>query len=126
MSQDLISDCLCKIMNAKRAGKKELSVSLYSNFLLEVLKIAKQEGYIENFKVSENKSELIISLGELNNCNAIKPRYYVTKSEIDKYVKRYLPAKNFGILIVSTSKKLMTHKDALNQDIGGCLIAYFY
>jgi small subunit ribosomal protein S8 len=126
MSQDLISDCLCKIMNAKRAKKDEVSISLYSKFLIGVLELAKKEGYIENYEIKEKSKKLKIKIGKINNCNSIKPRYYVTKEEIDKYVKRYLPARNFGIIIVSTSKGLMTQNEAFENNIGGCLIAYFY
>ena len=59
-------------------------------------------------------------------CKAIKPRYMVSVSEIEKYEKRYLPAKNFGIIIISTSQGLMTHQTAIDKNIGGSLIAYIY
>ena len=62
----------------------------------------------------------------MNKCNAIKPRYNVTKNKIDKYMRRYLPSKDMGIIIVSTNKGLMTHIDAYDKNIGGALIAYFY
>ena len=62
----------------------------------------------------------------LNECGAIKPRYYVNKSEIDKYLNRYLPSRKFGIIVVSTNKGLMGHNEAKENGIGGSLIAYFY
>ena len=40
--------------------------------------------------------------------------------------KRYLPAKDFGILIMSTSKGIMTHYDAKKKNLGGKLLSYCY
>jgi len=125
MSQDVVADVLNNIMNAKRRKKESIVVTHYSKFLLNVLELVKKEGYIKSFGV-KNK-ELKIELSEkINKCQAIKPRYFVDKENIDKYVRRYLPARNFGVLIVSTNKGLMTHKEAIDKKIGGCLIAYFY
>ena len=50
----------------------------------------------------------------------------VTVPEIDKYIKRYLPSKDLGIIIISTSQGLMTHQTAIEKNIGGSLLAYFY
>jgi len=123
MSQDITADCLNMIMNAKRAHKLELEVSRISNFLIEVLEVAKKNGYVD-FK--KDKSKVKIEIKNLNSCQAIKPRFNVSSKEIEKYMRRYLPARNLGILIVSTSKGLMTHAEALKKEIGGSLIAYFY
>ena len=46
--------------------------------------------------------------------------------EIDKYVRRFLPSRDFGFIIVSTSKGLMTHEEAIEKNIGGSLIAYIF
>ena len=124
MSQDILSDTLNKMMNALKSGKSEVSVSYSSKFVLSVLAIAKLKGYVKSYKV-EGK-ELKIEFDKLNVCKAIKPRFVVSVSEIDKYAKRYLPAKDFGTIIVSTSKGLMTHYTAQEKNLGGCLIAYFY
>jgi len=124
MSQDVVADALNKIMNGKRSRKEFIVVTRFSKLLLEVLEIGKKEGYIKDYKV--DKKELKIEIGELNECRAIKPRFSVTKNDILKYMKRFLPAKDMGIMIISTSKGLMTQNKAINNSIGGCLIAYFY
>jgi small subunit ribosomal protein S8 len=125
MSQDVVSDTLNKIMNAKKAKKKEVVVALFSKVLLNVLKIAKDEGYVSDFKVSEKELKIFLN-EELNVCKTIKPRYNVTMEEIESYMRRYLPARDMGILIISTNKGLLTHKQAYEQNLGGVLIAYFY
>jgi len=67
-----------------------------------------------------------VKLIKLNECFAVKPRYYVGVDGIDKYLKRFLPSRNFGTLVISTNRGLITHKDAIKQNIGGSVIAYFY
>ena len=125
MSQDVISDTLNQIMNAKRAKKQEIKIKKYSNLLLSVLEIAKKHEYIESYKVNEKEKSVDIKFS-LNECKAIKPRFTVQVRDIDKYVRRYLPARNFGIIIISTSKGLVTHEEAYDKNAGGSLIAYFY
>ncbi len=124
MSQDIVADALNQMMNIKRAGKSELEIQKHSKLLLSVLAIAKLKDYVKDYKVVGKIVK--ISLGRLNACNSIKPRYLVKSTGLENYVKRYLPAKNFGILIVSTSKGLMTHQTAIEKNLGGSLIAYFY
>ena len=124
MSQDKVADALNQIMNMKKASKKEVNMEYHSKLLLSVLAIAKLHGYIKSYKAEG--INLKIEIAKLNGCNAIKPRYMVQVNEIEKYVKRYLPAKNIGILIVSTSKGLMTHQTAIEKNIGGSIIAYLY
>lgn len=124
MSHDIVADALNQMMNAKRASKTSVTLKFHSKLLLSVLAIAKLKGYVKEYRVVEN--ELKVELADLNGCNAIKPRFMITVDEIEKYTIRYLPAKNLGILIVSTSQGLMTHQTALEKGIGGSLLAYMY
>ena len=124
MSQDVVSDALNQIMNAMKANKTSVVVKRHSKLLLSVLAIAKMKGYVKDYSIE--KKELKIELGNLNGCKAIKPRYMVSVKEIDRFVARYLPAKNIGIIIISTSKGLMTHQTSIEKNVGGSLIAYIY
>ena len=124
MSQDVVSDALNQMMNAQKAHKEAVAVKRYSKLLLSVLAIAKMKGYVKDYTVE--KKVLKIELGNINGCKAIKPRFMANVSEIEKYVTRYLPAKNIGIIIISTSKGLMTHQTAIEKNIGGSLIACLF
>ncbi len=125
--RDWLSNMLNDMMNCKKAGKKETAIMPVSNLMLGVLKILKENEYIEDFEIEEDRFRKVkIKIKKLNKCGAIKPRFFVKKNEFDKYVKRYLPARGFGIIIISTNKGLMTHKDAIEKNIGGSLIAYCY
>jgi len=123
MSQDIISDSLNQIMNAKRAKKEVVVLSKSSQLLVNVLDMMKNFGYIDYEK---DDKKIKISIKELNHCQAIKPRYTVAKDKIEFYSRRFLPARNFGYIVVSTNKGLMIHSEAQENKIGGCLIAYFY
>lgn len=125
MSQDIVSDTLNQIMNAKKSGKTSVTVKRHSKFLVSVLAIGKLRGYIQNYTV--NGKSLDIEIGpKLNACMAVKPRYLVRSSEIMKYARRYLPSRDMGIIVISSSSGLMTHHTALEQNKGGSIIAYFY
>lgn len=124
MSQDVISDCLNQIMNAKKARKQEVKINRYSKFLIEILELMKKLKYLD-YK-TEGKILEIALKEKLSECKAIKPRFNVSAEEIDRYVKRFLPARDFGFILISTSKGLMTHEEALDKGIGGSLIAYVF
>jgi ribosomal protein S8 len=122
---DKLSDVLNQVMMAKNAGKKTCEVGA-SNVLVKVLEIMKKHGYID-YELKEDKfKKIIIKIKSLNECRSIRPRFYVKKNELEKFIRRFLPARGFGIIIVSTNKGLMTHADAMEKEIGGSLIAYCF
>lgn len=126
MSHDVVADSLNMVRNAVKARKKTVKINRISNLLIEVLKIMKQEGAVKKYKIDSKEKTVEITLGELSECRAIKPRFTVKKDQIEKYRRRYLPARDIGTLIISTNKGLITHEEAFEEKIGGCLIAYFY
>lgn len=126
MSQDTVADALNMIKNAKKAKKEIVKIKTISNLLIEVLKIMKQKEAIKKYKIDPKEKSAEITIGDIVECKAIKPRFTVEKEEIDKYIRRYLPARGIGELIISTDKGLMTHEEAIEEGIGGCLIAFFY
>lgn len=124
MATDTVANALNQLTNAVRAGKKEAIIKHPSKFLSSILAIAKLKGYIEGY--SQEDKELKVILGKLNQTRAIKPRFVVKTSKIEYYALRYLPAKNIGTMVISTSQGLMTHQTAQEKKLGGCLIAYIY
>ncbi|MSS74095.1 30S ribosomal protein S8 [Candidatus Pacearchaeota archaeon] len=124
MSQDIVSDGLNRIMNAKRASKNSVTLKQQSKFLSQILAIGKLKGYIESYHNTPKGLE--ITFGKVNVCKSVKPRYVVKTYEIDKYVRRYLPSRNLGIVVISTNEGLMTHQTAIDKGLGGCVVAYFY
>ena len=109
--------------------KDSCVISPASKLIGEVLSTMQKENYIGNFEyIDDNRAgQFKVELeGNINKCGVIKPRHAVKKDEFEKFEKRYLPAKNFGILIVTTPEGIMTHYEAKERGIGGRLLAYMY
>jgi small subunit ribosomal protein S8 len=123
MSQDIVADGLNQIMNVKRARRTEVRIKKYSKLLINLLDLMKKLDYLD-YEI-EGK-EIIVKIKKINEIRSIKPRFNVSVDEIDKYVRRFLPARDFGFIIISTSEGLLTHDQALEKNIGGSLIAYVF
>lgn len=126
MSHDVVADALNMIRNAEKARKENVHIRRISNLLIEILKIMKQKGAVKKYKINSKDKSLDVTIGDLIECRAIKPRLTCSASQIEQYRRRYLPSRNLGIVIISTNKGLITHEEAQQENIGGCLIAFFY
>ncbi len=129
MLTDPLANVMNIIMNAQKKGKTECEVSPTSKTIKKVLEIMRDNMYIGKFEVIDQKVMPYIKInivGTLNKCAVIKPRFSVKKDNYEKFEKRFLPAKDVGIIIVSTSQGMITHHEAKKKGIGGTLIAYFY
>lgn len=128
MKHSILSDCMSTLKNAEEVGKDNCVVEA-SELVLETLKTLQRESYIGEFeKIEDNRGGKfrIELLGEINDCNVVRPRFSVKKDEFESWEKRYLPAKGMGFIVVSTSRGIMTHKEAKSEGVGGKLIAYVY
>jgi small subunit ribosomal protein S8 len=126
---DTLAMALSNIWNAEKIGKKDCLAGIASNMLKNVLKIFKENDYIKDFEVVDDGKAGIIKVylnGNINKCGVVKPRFAVKKQGFEKFEKRYLPAKDMGMILVSTPKGLMTHTQTKENKIGGKLIAYVY
>ncbi len=126
---DTLSNALSHILNSEKVGKQSCTIRPYSKLILAVLDVFKENGYIKEYKLQEITKGGILEVslnGSINKCGAIKPRFSVKKDNFEKFEKRYLPSKNFGLLLLSTQKGVMPHNQALKHKIGGRLIAYVY
>ena len=68
----------------------------------------------------------ILPLGNINNCGVIKTRYPVKREDLEKWELRYLPARDFGLLILTTTKGIISHTEAKEKGVGGKVLAYIY
>lgn len=128
MRHDILADALVTIKNAEKVGKKECVIPA-SKLVKAVLKILQAHNYISSFEfVDDGKGgKFRVELkGKIIDCKAIKPRFSVKLEEFEKFEKRFLPAREFGLLIISTPKGIMDHKKARELRIGGKLLAYCY
>jgi small subunit ribosomal protein S8 len=129
MENDPLANALIHMKNLDNISEKEVVLKPASKLLEEVLKVLEKTKYIEKFEKLqlEKKGAFKVKLaGKINECKVIKPRFSVSKDGYEKYEKRFLPARDIGIIIVSTNKGLMTHEEAKREGLGGRLIAYAY
>jgi small subunit ribosomal protein S8 len=127
MLLDPLANALSKIQNAERARKREVIVSPVSKLVREVIEIMQREGFVKSFEpIEEGRSFKIELHGRTNACGVIKPRYSTKRTEYEKWEKRFLPSAGLGVLIVSTPQGVMTHREALERELGGKLLAYVF
>jgi small subunit ribosomal protein S8 len=126
---DPLSNVLSQILTYEQLGKKELITKSNSDIIKRVLTIMNENNYIGSFEeIQDSKGNFlkIYLLGRINKTGVIKPRFGVKTDGFEKFEKRFLPARDFGILIISTSEGMMIHSEAKKKKIGGKLISYCY
>ena len=129
MQFDPLSAAFTQIFNAEQAGHDEVTVNPASKMQGSLLSIMQRYGYVGEYKRIDDgrggayRVELI---GAINRCGVIKPRHSVKRAEFDKWESRYLPARDFGLLILTTNQGIMNHYDAKKERVGGRLLAYIF
>jgi small subunit ribosomal protein S8 len=129
MQNDPLADALTVIRNAERSKKNEATVTPASKLVGRVLKVMQDQGYIGPFEYTDDgRGGLykITLVGQINNCGVIKPRYAIKTGEFDKWESRYLPARDFGALILTTTQGVIDQYKAKEAGTGGRLLAYVY
>lgn len=129
MQFDPLNDALAKLYNAEQAGKFDVQLAPASKLLGSVLQIMQSSGYVGEIERNDNGrggSFNVQLRGAINQCGVVKPRYSVRRQEFDKWEGRFLPAQDFGLLILTTNSGVMHHKDAKENRIGGKLLAYVF
>ena len=125
---DRFADAINKIKTNERLGRMECK--LYSTKLLKtVLEVMKKESYIKDYEEYSDKRIKMLKVtlsNKINSIGVVKPRYSVQNDTIQKYETRYIPSKDFGILILTTPKGIMTNREAREKNTGGRLLAYVY
>ena len=126
---DPIADALTHLKNSETASKRNITLKPGSKLLGEILRVMQSKGYILKFTEKKDYHSTFYEVelnGKINQVAAIKPRYAVGKHEFEKFEKRFLPARDIGTMIVSTSQGVMSHQESKEKSIGGRLLAYIY
>ena len=127
--QNPIADEMSAIKNAGAPGKLAVTVEPATRLFGDMLKVMQEYGYISGFeKVEDGRGgQYAISLtGGINKCGVITPRFSVKVEDLESWETRYLPGKGFGIIILTTSKGVMSHEQARKLGIGGELLGYVF
>ena len=131
MVTDPIADMLTRIRNANQMRYKEVEVPA-SKVKIEIARILKEEGFIADYKVKKNNIQdilvLFLKYGDkkervitgLKRISKPGLRVYAKAEEVPKVLN------GLGIAIISTSKGIMTDKEARRQNLGGEVLAYIW
>ncbi|MEZ3115172.1 30S ribosomal protein S8 [Halobaculum sp. MBLA0147] len=126
---DPLADALAGLDNAEGVGNLAYTAEPASNTIGSVLEVLYDRGYVDGFEYVEDgkagKFEVELK-GAINECGVVKPRYSVGADDFEKWEKRYLPARDYGALIVTTSQGVMSHYEAREAGVGGQILAYVY
>jgi len=129
---DPIADYLTRLRNAIKAGHKVVEVPA-SNLKKELTRILFEQGFILNYKFEEDGPQGTIKIAlkydHSNKVNAIKKLERVSTPGLRKYsASKELPRvlNGLGIAIISTSKGVMTDKEARELNVGGEVLCYVY
>ena len=128
---DTIADMLTRMRNANSMGYADVTVPA-SKLKVELARILKEEGFIKDYKVvgEDAQKNILLTLKYGNKKDKVitglkrisKPglRVYVKSDEVPKVLN------GLGIAIISTSKGIMTEKQARKENLGGEVLAYIW
>ena len=131
MVTDPIADMLTRIRNANQMRYEEVEVPA-SNIKAEIARILKDEGFIKDYKINKDDAQgtIVLTLKYTDKKERVitglkrisKPglRVYAKSDEVPKVLN------GLGIAIISTSKGIMTDKEARKENIGGEVLAYIW
>ncbi len=131
MYLDPIADLLVRIKTGTKAKKDVIEIRT-SKIVTNILKLLKEEGYIIDFEIKDignNKTTTLVTLKYKDNISSIMGVRQISKPGLRIYSEsEKLPKvlNGLGIAIISTSKGLMTDKNARKNNLGGEVIAYIW
>jgi small subunit ribosomal protein S8 len=132
MNTDPIADYLTRIRNASSARKKMVQIP-GSNVKREMTKILFDQGYIRDFKFEDDDKQGVITIALKYNPSTKVPAITKLQRASRPGLRKYAGANEMprvlnglGIAIVSTSRGLITNKEAKRENVGGEVICYVY
>lgn len=129
MQNDPLADALTMLRNAERAGKTTVTIRPASKLIGRILKVMQDDGYVGDFEYVDDGragNYVVNLLGVINDCGVIKPRHAIKAGDYDQWEARYLPARDFGSLVLTTTEGVLSQYKAKENGSGGRLLAYVY
>ncbi|MCY7356616.1 MAG: 30S ribosomal protein S8 [Rudanella sp.] len=132
MNTDPIADYLTRIRNAIRAKHRIVEIPA-SNIKKEITKVLFDKGFIQNYKFDDNGPQGVIKIALKYNAVTKQPAIVDLQRISRPGLRQYRGADNLprilnglGVAIVSTSKGVMTDKEAKTMNVGGEVLCYVY
>lgn len=147
----VLNDALKSMHNAEKQGKRQVMIRPSSKVIVKFLEIMQKHGYVSDFvEVDDHRNgKIVVQLHgrfvmvmvpvavlrtiraetvnyRLNKCGVISPRFNVKLADLEKWVVRLLPSRQFGYIVLTTSAGIMDHNEARRKHVSGKIIGYFF
>merc|ERR1712199_58231 len=106
VKMSVLSECLKKMVNAEKAGKRQVLLRPVSKVVIKFLRVMQKHGYINAFEIIDDgrSGKIVVDLnGRLNKCGVISPRFDLKLKNFEKFVYQILPSRQFGHVILTTN-----------------------
>merc|ERR1712100_78998 len=120
VKMSVLNDALKNMVNAEKAGKRQVMLRPISKVLVKFLKVMQKKEYINAFEIIDDarNGKIVVDLnGRLNKCGVISPRFDLKLKNFEKFVYQILPSRQFGFVVLTTNKGIVDHKEALKHKI---------
>ena len=100
-----------------------------SKVTVKFLQVMQKNGYIGEFELVDTRCgrKIVVQLnGRVNKCGVISPRYDISHSEVEDWVGRLLPSRQFGKIVLTTNSGILDHEEARRRKVGGKVLGFFY